>query len=403
MTAWTGRPRTAPAIEASFDAALAAETVRWIPITTLRPQDAARALANRVAARAAAAPATMDWAQPAARLVADEVAAITRAVLHAPPGAPVLLTAGGTESNLMALLAARAQHPRGTGGAIVAGQTAHPCIAQAAHLLGLRLVSVAAGKDGRTPAPALARAITADTVAVVASLPTDCHGVCDDAAAIGQIAAERGLWLHLDACLGGWLLPFMRAAGHDVTAPDFRLPGVHSISADLHKYGYAPIGISTLVIRTPAMAAGARFEWDDWPGPAHVSERLAGTRSIDALAGAWAALSVLGAEGMLARARAIIANMAAFAAMIEATPGVRLLSRPEAGLVHFGAADAAPRFGPTLRARGMRGNVTRRPPGFIVCIGPERGHDDLDLWRGEIATALGDPCTHKAWHSQGAG
>ena len=337
----------------------------------------------------------MDWSQPAARLAAEEVALIARAVFQAPDDAPVLFTAGGTESVLLAMLAARGARPRGGGGSIVAGESAHPCLAKAAHLLGLQLVSVPIDSDGRTPAAMLEQAIRADTIAVVASMPTDCHGVCDDVQAIGRMAERRGVWLHLDACLGGWLLPFMRHAGHDVPAPDFRLPGVCSISADLHKYGYAPIGISTLLFRTPDLAAGARFQWDAWPGPVHVSDRLAGTRSIDTLAGAWATLVVLGATGMTARASAIVENMRNFAVMIEALPGVRLLSRPEAGLVHFGAADGSASFGPALAARGMRGNVTRRPAGFIVCIGPERGADDLDRWQTEIAAALGVVCAPK--------
>lgn len=385
---WADPPLSEAAIETAFAQALAEETLRWIPITTMRPHDPAGALANRLAARAAQAPATMDWSQPAANLAASEVTRIARAVFHAPDDAPVLFTAGGTESILLAMLAARAAHESGIRGSIVAGESAHPCLAKAAHLLGLPLATVPIDADGRTPPSALEAAIRPDTVAMVASLPTDCHGVCDDAAEIGRVAERHGVWLHLDACLGGWLLPFMRHAGHDVPAPDFRLPGVSSISADLHKYGYAPIGISTLLFRSPDLAAGAGFQWHDWPGPVHVSDRLAGTRSIDTLAGAWASLAVLGAAGMTARATAIAANMRCFAAMIEAQPGVRLLSRPEAGLVHFGAADGDLSLGPALRARGMRGNITRRPPGFIVCIGPERGAGDLARWQAEIAAAL---------------
>ncbi len=218
---WADPPLSEAAIETAFAQALAEETLRWIPITTMRPRDPARALANRLAARAAQAPATMDWSQPAANLAASEVTRIARAVFHAPDDAPVLFTAGGTESILLAMLAARAAHESGIRGSIVAGESAHPCLAKAAHLLGLRLATVPIDADGRTPPSALEAAIRPDTVALVASLPTDCHGVCDDAAEIGRVAERHGVWLHLDACLGGWLLPFMRHAGHDVPAPDF--------------------------------------------------------------------------------------------------------------------------------------------------------------------------------------
>jgi glutamate/tyrosine decarboxylase-like PLP-dependent enzyme len=230
-----------------------------------------------------------------------EVADMVLGLLHGTPGNGGL-TSGGTESILLAVYVARETARRAGVAApsIVTGTTAHPAFAKACHLLGVRQVRVPVGPDRRIDLAAMAGAVDGTTAMLVASAPNYPFGVIDPVAGIAGLAAERGLLCHVDACLGGLLLPFWERLGEPVPAWDFRVPGVTSISADVHKYGYSFKGASTLLYRDVELY---RTQWwmdgSDWGGGLYGGPTTAGTRPAQPIAGAWAALRTLGEEGYL--------------------------------------------------------------------------------------------------------
>lgn len=345
-----------------------------------RAETVAIRLKDQVWRNACAAAATVagdyDWSAPIARKARDELVSFARALLHAPADAPATLTTGGTESVFLAVKAARdwarASKPEIAAPIMLMGRSAHPCLSKAAQNLGVREVRVPLTHDHRTDPAALRQAITPDAIMVVASLPSDSRGMCDDVPAIASIARESGLWCHVDACLGGFLVPYLKRLGHDLPDFDFRVPGVRSISLDQHKYAYAPTGISTLMLRDTADLAHQRFAFDGWDGPAKSYDYFAGTRPIEAAVAAWATMRQIGDDGYLERARLVQSNTEHLFAEIAKLPGARVLNRPEAGAVHF-SLEGVPldKLAAELRALGHRRfNLTTDPAAMIVYAGP---------------------------------
>lgn len=357
---------------------------RW-DTWSLRPQDDVRAVASDIVGRVLGLSGETDWTSPLAIKLTRELASFVRPWFHAPDDSRVLFTASGSESNLLALKAARDamgdSASRDRPMEAVVTTTAHPSLDKAADLLGMRIVRAATDRDGRANVAAMEASISAKTAAIVASVPSDARGTCDPVADIAALADKRGLWCHVDACLGGYLVPFLRELGHDLPAFGFDVPGVSSVSADLHKYGYAPTGISTLLLRRPRMINHIRYVFDDWDGGPYSREVIAGTRSVAPVAGAWATLLQLGHHGMIERSRKVASTTSRIAAMIEQRPSLKVLSTPEAGMVHFGALDEGAGVPNRLVGSQVRGNVTRHPPGFIIAVGPG--------WNGaEVSTMI---------------
>lgn len=343
---------------------------------------------RRACAAAASVAGDYDWSAPIARKAKEELTEFARVLLHAPPEAPATLTTGGTESVFLAVKAARdwarMTRPEIAAPTLLMGRSAHPCLSKAAQNLGLREIRVKLAADRRMDVTALREAITDDAIMVAASLPSDSRGMCDDVPRIAAIAEERGLWCHVDACLGGFLVPYLKRLGHPLPDFDFTVPGVRSISLDQHKYGYAPTGISTLMLRDAADLAHQRFAFSDWDGPAKSYDFFAGTRPIEATVAAWATMRQIGDDGYLERARRVQANTEHLFQEVAKLPDVALLNRPEAGAVHF-ALEGVPldRLAAELRALGHRRfNVTTDPAALIVYAGP---HSDAAVTAAYIA------------------
>ena len=192
------------------------------------------------------------------------------------------LTSGGTESLLQAVKTARdvARADRGIARPrVVAAESAHAAFTKAADYFDVELVRLPVGQDFRADVEAMADACTDDTILVVASAPTYPHGVIDPVADIAALAADRGILCHVDACMGGFLLPFLAELGRCDEPFDFRLPGVTSMSADVHKYGYASKGVSVILYRNHELARKQIFTTTDWLGGFYASTAMAGTRS----------------------------------------------------------------------------------------------------------------------------
>ncbi len=227
------------------------------------------------------------------------------------------------------------------------------------------------GPDFRADAAAARAAAGPQTILIVGSAPAYPHGVIDPIADLAAIARERGILCHVDACLGGFLLPFLERLGRPIPRFDFRVPGVTSISADLHKYGYAAKGASTILYRDRSLRRRQFFVYPDWPGGLYGSPTALGTRPGGAIAAAWAALRHLGAAGYLDLARRTMAAAEAILSGIAETPGLRILGRPDMSVFAF-ASDRIDVFalGESLEARGWHLDRQQLPPALHMRITP---------------------------------
>ncbi|MEU9886167.1 aspartate aminotransferase family protein [Sphaerisporangium sp. NPDC051011] len=258
------------------------------------------------------------------------------------PHTPGIFTSGGTESIMLAVKAARDARPVAGRPRIVVPVTAHPAFHKAAHYLGAEVAPVEVDPvTFRADPAAVAAAITPETVLVVASAPSYPQGVVDPVAEIAALAAERGVLCHVDACVGGWLLPWLARAGAAVPPFDLSVPGVTSISCDLHKFGYAPKGASVVLFADPALRRAAYFASAAWPGYTVINTTVQSSKSAGPLAGAWATLNALGRDGYLGLARDTLAATRRLAEGIGEIPGLRVLGEPEASLVAFTGSTGA--------------------------------------------------------------
>ena len=266
-------------------------------------------------------------------------------LLHGPPGTVGSVTSGGTESLLLAVQTARDAHPEIQRPTMVLPSSAHASFHKAGHYFGVRpvLVDVDAG-TGRAVPSAMAAAISEDTVLVVVSAPSYAHGVVDPVTEIAAAAAARGVRCHVDACIGGWLLPYLGRDEPERPAFSFEVPGVTSISVDLHKYGYTPKGVSLLLHRSPDLRAPQFFASAGWPGYTMLNSTLQSTKSGGPLAAAWAVTRRIADDGYLALAREVRDGMATLVAGLEAVPHLRVLTPPDSSLVAVAADEAVDVF-----------------------------------------------------------
>ena len=267
----------------------------------------------------------------------SEVIAMTADLLEHPEAAGNM-TSGGTESILMAVKTARdwARAERGiTNPQMIVSITAHPAFAKAAHYLGVDLVETSIRDDLRTDVDAMRDAITENTVLIAGSAPCYPFGVIDPISEIAALAAERGILCHVDACLGAYLLPFVERLGRPVPPWDFRVDGVTSISADLHKYGYSARGASVVLYRDRDVRRHQFFATSDWPGGLYGSPTLAGSRPGGAIAAAWAVLNYLGVEGYTRLTRVVMDTTSELIRGINAIPELRVIGEPDMSVFAF--------------------------------------------------------------------
>jgi len=276
---------------------------------------------------------------PSLGQIQSEVVGITADLLHG-EGAAGFITSGGTESILMAVKAARERGRVERGidePEMVLPVSAHAAFHKAAHYFGLTVRKVPVRDDWRADVDAAADAVNAHTVLVVGSAPQYPQGVVDPIPELAALAAEVGASFHTDACMGGFVLPFMEELGHDVPPWDFRVDGVTTISADIHKLGYAPKGASVVLHRSKELRRHQTFVFDDWLGGFYASPNMQGTRSALPMACAWAILHHLGLEGYLRLTQATIETRVRLVEGVRAIPELTVLAEPEAHLVAISA------------------------------------------------------------------
>ncbi len=281
------------------------------------------------------------------------------------------VTSGGTESILMAMKAYRdwARDKKGiTRPEMVLPVTAHPAFEKAAHYFGYRIVRIPVDKDFRADVEAARRAINRNTVVIVGSAPSYPHGVIDPIPELSRIALEHGIGFHTDACLGGFILPWAEKLGYRVTPFDFRLPGVTSISADTHKYGYAAKGTSVILYRYPELRRYQYFVASDWPGGLYASPSIAGSRPGALIAICWAVMLRMGESGYLEATKRILETARKIREGIEAIPGLKVLGDP-LWIIAFASEEFdIYRVMEKMTQRGWSLNGLQNPPAVHIAI-----------------------------------
>lgn len=291
------------------------------------------ALAREAVAAFAGSNGLDPTAFPSLLAMENDLVAFARALVDGPDTMVGTLTSGGTESCLLAVQGARDARPGVERPSIVVADTVHAAFHKAAHYFGVDARVVPAGPDHRADAAAMAAAIDESTVLVVASAPSYAHGVVDPVTEIAAAASARGVRCHVDACIGGWVLPYAARLGRAVTPWTFAVEGVTSISTDLHKYAYAPKGASLLLHRTPELRRPQYFAHAGWPGYTMLNATLQSTRSGGPVAGAWATVQAIGHDGYLDLVRRALEATDAIAAGIDALDGLDLVASPDSTLV----------------------------------------------------------------------
>lgn len=281
------------------------------------------------------------------------------------------VTSGGTESILLAM---RAYRDRGRAERglkrlrVIAPVSAHAAFNKAADYFGLELVRTPVGPDLRADVEAMAAAIDRNTVALVGSAPSFPHGVIDPIPELAALAQEHGIGLHVDACLGAFILPFARELGYNVPDFDFRLPGVTSMSADTHKYGYAAKGTSVVLYRGEALRRYQYYAVADWPGGLYFSPTLAGSRPGALSAACWAALVSIGEEGYRSAAAKILATAQLIRRWIEQIAELEVLGDPLFVIAFTSRSLDIYRVLDAMSARGWSLNGLHRPPALHIAV-----------------------------------
>ncbi|MBT8366805.1 MAG: aspartate aminotransferase family protein [Deltaproteobacteria bacterium] len=298
------------------------------------------------------------------------------------------LTTGGTESIFMALKAARdwarEKYPKIKQPEMIVPVSAHPAWNKAAHYLGIKIVMTPIRDDFRADMTAMKEAITKNTIILGATAVTYPHGMVDPVEKIGALAQKHGLWLHVDACLGGLMLPFLRHLGQDIPAYDFGIPGVMSLSADIHKYAYTPKGVSAVLYRNRDLRKFQIYAYADWPGGVYATPCLAGGRPGGMIAAAWAVFHYLGEEGFFALAQKAKAATDNLIAGINAIPQLYVLGRPNATVFAFTSNDInIYELAVKMADRGWHIEAQQLPPSLHMTVSPvhlavaEKFLDDL--------------------------
>jgi sphinganine-1-phosphate aldolase len=314
---------------------------------------------------------------PSATRFEGEIIAMTLDMLHAdaarPDSEPAgAVTSGGTESILTALLVYREQAQKERGIAVpqvILPETAHPAFRKGAHLFGLEVIDAPIDPETTLVDTDFVRdAITDRTAVIVGSACNYGYGTIDPIDRLSEIALEKGVGLHVDGCLGGFILAWGQELGYDIPVFDFRLPGVTSISADTHKYGYAPKGTSVLACRNRTLRDYASFTQAHWTGGKYLSPGIAGSRSGGLLAATWAAMVSMGREGYLKYAKLIFETAFAMQDAVRSHPELRIFGEPTFCFGLTSDQFDIYHLNDFMRQRGWRFNGLQHPNGVHMCV-----------------------------------
>ncbi|MEO0449185.1 MAG: aspartate aminotransferase family protein [Pseudomonadota bacterium] len=330
---------------------------------------------------------------PSLAQMEKDVIGMGLSLLHGPEGSTGAMTSGGTDSITMAIKTAR-DFARSNGRAreranIILPFSAHLAFDKAAHLMDIEVRRIPVKTDDTYEADVaeMSASCDEDTIMMVGSAPNFPHGIIDPIEALSEVALQKGLWLHVDACVGGYFAPFARMNGVPVPAFDFELPGVQSMSADLHKYGYAAKGASTVLFRSEALFEHMPFDMNQWSGAPMKTPTLAGTRPGGAISAAWAVMNHLGVDGYKRLQGQVCATRKRVEEGVKRL-GFEVLGNPMLGLIAFRHPDhhAFAIYGEIYR-RGWFTSVTKSPPSLHLMLSPKHA-DFIDDYLADLEASL---------------
>jgi glutamate/tyrosine decarboxylase-like PLP-dependent enzyme len=345
---------------------------------------------------------------PSLRTIQAEVVSIVGDWLQAGPDGAGFMTSGGTESILMAVKSARerGRAERGiTRPNVVLPTSAHAAFEKGCYYFGLESRRVAVRDDWRADADAMADAIDDDTVLVVGSAPQYPQGVVDPIADIAALAAERDINCHVDACMGGVTLTYLARLGYDITPWNFAVPGVTSISVDLHKFGYTAKGASVIMHRSKRLRAYQTFVTDNWLGGMYGSSGVLGTKGGGPMAAAWAVMHHLGDDGYLRLTADARRATEQIVAAVRSMPELVLRAEPDAMLLSFGAADPAVldvyAVADALWRRGWYVDRQGPPPSLHLTVNAVHA-DKVEAFLADLRASIDEVTAASASGDQGA-
>lgn len=306
-----------------------------------------------------------------------EVVAMTADMLHGDEHTVGTMTSGGTESIFLALYTYREWGRKAKRGCkeVVAPATIHPAFEKAAHILGLRMRKVPVGANGKADVKGMEQQINAQTLLLAASAPSYPHGLLDPIPSIADLAERHQLPFHVDACIGGFMLPWVeQLRPADIHPWDFRLSGVTSMSADTHKFAYGAKGSSVLLYRKMAHLRHQFFITTDWAGGIYASATLLGSRSGGPIAAAWAAMNSLGQERYLALAQDVMKGVDQLKGAIAELPELELIGSPCMNILAFTTLQNQPDIfvvADALSEKGWYVDRQQRPNCIHVTVMPQ--------------------------------
>ena len=317
---------------------------------------------------------------PSMSKLESEIIAMTAGMLHADavrthnPDDEVCgsVTSGGSESIMMAMKTYRDRGRAEKGISapeIVLPKTAHPAFHKAGEYFGIKMVVVpVVAPDYRVDPRAVETMINENTVAIVGSAGNYPYGLIDPLEELSQIAVRHGLGFHVDGCLGGFILPWVEKLGYKIPVFDFRLPGLTSMSADTHKYGFGLKGTSVVLYRNKRLRRYQYFNVPDWPGGVYASPSMSGSRSGGLLASTWAAMVYLGEEGYLKAAESLMRTADRIKESVASIPELILIGEPTFVISFRSEELDVFHINDSMRSKGWRFNGLQLPPALHFCV-----------------------------------
>lgn len=360
--------------------------------------DDARAIAREAFVASMGANGLDPTAYPSTRKLENGFIATCLELVRAPQGAVGTATAGGTESVILAVKAARdffrKTRPEITSPKMLLPETAHACFHKAAAYLGVEIVTVDVDESFRAKVDDARAKMTKDVILVVGSAPSYAHGVVDPIPELAALAKEHGVLMHVDACVGGWVLPFLRENGIEVPPFDFTVDGVTSLSMDMHKYGFAPKGVSAVLMRDRALRDAQYFACAKWSGYSIVNSTTLGSKSAAALGAAVAVLGHLGRARYRENAKKMWNATEKLCAVVQTTPGLRLLAKPDMNLFAFTTTEGDVfELADRMTARGWHVQATyafgASPAHIHLTLDPGNS-DNVDAFAADLRAAAAD-------------
>ncbi|XP_057816317.1 sphingosine-1-phosphate lyase isoform X2 [Cryptomeria japonica] len=282
------------------------------------------------------------------------------------------MTSGGTESILLAVKSSR-DYMKAKKGIVkpemIIPESAHSAYDKAAQYLNIKLWRVPVNGDFQADVKAIQRYVNKNTIMIVGSAPGFPHGIVDPIEELGDLALQFNICLHVDLCLGGFVLPFARKLGYPIPPFDFTVQGVTSISVDVHKYGLGPKGTSVVLYRNHEIRKHQFVAVTEWSGGLYVSPSVAGSRPGGLVAGAWAAMMSVGEEGYLEATKKIMEVSKTIQQGIKQIPGLFVLGRPDMTVIAFGSDEVDIfKVNDVMSSRGWHLNALQRPNSIHICL-----------------------------------